>query len=152
MVMSWTRKIKSFEKFSNKLQVQEPGLVVVQADRRPKGMFATSYSPTVGSIGNYEHGLIYAVRDAKKQRTYREPLFTTPQSEYGIADSPERNKRVMAVLLAGEVRVGQLSLLLPGAEVYLAGQDITEPMSEETLEQLHREALEYEVAPAEFIV
>lgn len=149
--MSRVHRVTSFDKFSAELERRQPEFVAVQASRMPaRGLFRTSMTGSVGRLGDYDHGLLYVVGFPKKQRQHREHLFTSFQSEYGLADNIERNKRVMAVLLAGEIRVGQLGLMLAGTEVYLSEPNL-EPMSEERLELLHEQALEYDVTAPPFI-
>jgi hypothetical protein len=148
--MRVVRKIKSFERFSNELLAGSPELVVVQADRRPV-RFGTSLTAAVGRLGTYHHGLIYTVGDAEKQSLYREPLFTASQSEYGFGDADERNKRMLEVLLAGAIRVGQLSLTLADTEVYLGDADL-QPMPQEKLEAMFVQARDFGVTPPEFTV
>jgi hypothetical protein len=105
----------------------------------------------VGQLGDFQHGLFYTVQ-AKRQRSYIEPIFTAFQSEYGFGDHAERNKRIMQLLLAGEARVDLLKSALPEADVYLAGPNPLQPMPEQELQLLHEQAQEYEITVPSFVV
>lgn len=148
--MSRERKIKSFDRFTDELQRLSPERISIEAfrrvDRRGMPMGFTTNISAVGELGNFTHGLLYGVQLAKRERAYSESLFAAFQSTFGIADREKRAERAMAVLLAGEIRRDQLSILLPDTEVYLAGPD-KKPMGEEELVHLHQDAHRHGVMP-----
>jgi hypothetical protein len=150
--MNRVKKVKSFERFSDDLWAQRPELIVVQAKRQPAfSPFGISRSIAVNGIGNYKYGLAYSVFDKQRQERYLEPLFTVFQSEHGLADTIDKNNRMIKVLLAGEVRVEQLSAILPESEIYLGGPDL-KPIPQTVLEDLYLQSEELEIDPAEFVV
>jgi hypothetical protein len=146
------RKIKSFFNFTHELWRQQPGLVVVQADVRldyTHKVFepANISRPEDGTnvSGLFEHSLVYRVFSASRQRLYREALFSAyrDKDEVDIDEIPP-NKRVLAMLLAGETRTRMVDLVLIKSEVYLAHQDM-QPFNDDDYQQLHWKAEELNV-------
>ena len=143
--MSRLYKIKSFDNFSEELQERMPSTVVVQAARQPaSGQLSTSFTSDASELGDFQKGLLYSVI-AKGQRSYMEPIFTSFQREFSFADTTEQIKRVLQLLLAGEVRVGLLRTALPETDVNLAGSNALQPMNDQELMRLHETAERYNV-------
>lgn len=147
-MFSSTKKVKDFNEFVEQLRSGSPSRIIIEASREPAtGLFKTSLTGAVGRLGQYDHALLYTVKFGKKTRRYWEPMFSAFQSERGFADAEERNKRVMAVLLAGEERVNYLREQFPGIDIQL-GNGRDEPFTPDILAKLHAQAKEYGVAPA----
>jgi hypothetical protein len=155
--MSRPKKINSFEKFSNRLQVEKPYFVAVQADSRfftPAWMYigvgSTSLSASAFFPNHYDHSLIYTVM-GEGRSLYKERLFIDRQKGNQESNRAEREKKVTQTLLAGQVRVMQLGIMLPDTEVYLAGPDL-KPIPEEELAELSYMAQDPEIEVPQFVI
>lgn len=151
--MDRERRIKSFDVFSQELVQQRPESVSVLPYCRPsRSLFRVVQTGAVGRAGEFNYGLSYGVHGTKNRlRVYDEPLFTADQSEYGFHDRDERNHRLIAAHLAGEIRVGQLSLILAEVDISLVDQKIN-PLSQAALDMMHEQARLLHIEPPEFVV
>lgn len=144
--MSRIHRVNNFINFAGELQRRAPSSVLVEANKYTSPLLSSN-TTAVGRIGEYVHGLHYTVATPKRPLHYRENLFSAFQSERGSMEAQLRDNRVGSLILAAEVRVDQLRLILPGADVQI-GSGQGELMTAEDLERVHQEMAEQGVVSA----
>ena len=97
-----------------------------------------SYGP-IGVIGDFRYMLeITAVVSHGQDVVYQEFSFKRFGSSGGFADTGDRDKAAMKLLLLGEKKMKELQSLLPDISVTLNGSN--GPIDESFLAKLHRDA------------
>ena len=152
--MNRTRKIRSFDKFSDELLRRQPEIVAIQANFANSLRFSNWFIESMTmDFPDVDYSLLYFVRASGDRTKHKERLFTASCRQESFADHvSRRDLNAARALLAGQIRVAQLSLMLADTQVYLAspGADLS-PMPQEELDRLHEDAQARHITPPALI-